>query len=252
MEQSEKDGIKGHPLTEIVEAIAALPPDWHRAGSMSPRVLHLMADLFASMGPLNFSVETGSGKTTLLFSHASSKHLTFALDAGNGSISQVKKSSLFKAENVEFVEGPSQINLPARNFDQPIDVALIDGPHGYPFPELEYYHLYPHIREGGFLLLDDTQIPTIASMFKILKADKMWDLKACVDHLAVFQRTAHAGVGPTDDGWWLQGYNEAHLKDIRSRSPIKAPTLARKAKSTAGRMLPKRVKLAIKALVNGE
>lgn len=236
-------------LQDIAAKIADLPPDWHQAGSMTPRVLEAMAALMAGMPPIQSSVETGSGKTTLLFSHASSQHLTFALDCGNGSIERVKESDLFRRGNVEFIEGSSQKTLPQRKFDREIDIALIDGPHGYPFPELEYFHLYPHIRKGGYLLLDDIQIPTITSMFRILSADKMWDLKEVVDDLAIFQRTDHKGVDPYEDGWWKQGFNESHYN--RSNGGDGRPGLGRKARNAVARVLPKRVKLAAKALLYG-
>ncbi len=204
-------------LAGVVEAVAALPHDWHRAGSMSRPALEAIAAHCQAIAPIHFSLETGSGKTTLLFSHASKNHKVFATEDGNGSITQAKASELLARESVEFIEGPSQATLPAFAFSEPVDIALIDGPHGYPFPDLEYYHIYPHIRTGGILLVDDIQIPTIRRMFDILKADKMWRLLGVVDNLAAFRRTDHAGISPFEDGWWKQGYNEPSYNRMMSR-----------------------------------
>ena len=246
--------MENKPLQQIVDSIAELPFDWHAAGSMSPRILQRMSELLSTMGPVNFTVETGSGKTTLLFSHASRRHVTFALDGGSGSISQVKKCGLFNAGTVSYEEGPSQIKLPAFHFTEPIDVALIDGPHGYPFPDLEYFHLYPHIREGGYLLLDDIQIPNIDSMFRILKADEMWDLQEVIEDLAIFRRTAQPSVEPTEDGWWKQGFNKAHFDHMQQIREANAAghDPGSSLGSQVRRMIPKRVKLALKALLRGE
>lgn len=236
-------------LEQVRDEILALPEDWHGAGSMSAKTLTYLTQVLSEMQPINFSVETGSGKTTLLFSHSSNNHKTFAVDDGNGSISNVKASQLFSPGSVEFVEGPSQINLPAFNFDQPIDVALIDGPHGYPFPDLEYYHLYPHIRKGGLLLLDDIQIPTIQHIFITLKADEMWELLDVVDNLAFFQRTSVEGVSPLEDGWWKQGLNRS-LYERNNRPPSK-PTAMQKLAKPIKQAMPKRIKEALKVLIRG-
>ena len=236
-------------LEQVRDEILALPEDWHGAGSMSAKTLTHLTQVLSDMQPINFSLETGSGKTTLLFSHASKNHKTFAIDDGNGSISNVRASGIFNADSVEFVEGPTQINLPAFNFDQPIDVALIDGPHGYPFPDLEYYHLYPHIREGGLLLVDDIQIPTIQHMHRTLTADDMWDLLDVVDNLSFFRRTSAEGVSPTEDGWWKQGLNRPLYN--RFEGPPAKPSAMKKAVNKAKQVMPKRVKESLKVLIRG-
>ena len=145
-------------ISLLVAEISKLPPDWHGVGSVSPRALQTIARHADQIGAIHNSLETGSGKSTLLFSHLSSDHLVFAVDGG-GSISQVKSSALFNMEAVTFVEGPTQVTLPQYQFTQNVQIALIDGPHGYPFPDLEYYYLYPLIEAGGLLLVDDIKIP---------------------------------------------------------------------------------------------
>lgn len=241
--------MTGMTLEQVRDGIIALPEDWHGAGSMTEKTLAYLTKLLSEMQPIRFSVETGSGKTTLLFSHASQEHKTFAVDDGNGSITNVKASDLFNPGHVQFIEGPSQVNLPAFKFDQPIDVALIDGPHGYPFPDLEYYHLYPHIRAGGLLLVDDIQIPTIHHIFVTLKADDMWELLDVVDNLAVFRRTSAKGVSPLEDGWWKQGLNRALYE--RLQRPATPPSAVKKLENGVKQLMPKRVKESLKILIRG-
>lgn len=191
----------------VLERIAALPGDWHKAGMASDRVLKAMAEECGRRAPLVRTAETGSGKTTLLFSRLSPKHVVFALDTGNRSIAAAMESELLDPARVEFVEGPTQRTLPAYEFDGEFDVVLIDGPHAYPFPDLEYFHFYPHVRKGGLLLVDDIHIPSIRRMFSILKACDMWRLLRTVDNMAFFERTDAPLFDPYGDGWWLQGYN---------------------------------------------
>jgi len=201
-------------IASLLQAIDQLPNDWHRAGSGGSVWIRGIAEHLQSLGPIRHSAETGSGKTTLLFSHLSQSHTVFAVDDGN-SISQVKKSPLFDGTRVHYVEGPTQLTLPQHRFADKLDVALIDGPHGYPFPDLEYLYFYPQIARGGLLLVDDIAIPSIRRMAEIIAADDMFDLIDTVDgNLAVFRRTDAPAIDPHSDSWWLQGYNRAHHQRI--------------------------------------
>lgn len=201
-------------IDELVRDISQLPSDWHGAGSVSSRVLEAIARHVAGLGgALQRSMESGSGKTTLLFSHLSPEHTVFAVDAGN-SISQVKKSELLNRDSVSFVEGPTQVTMPQYDFSKKIQLALIDGPHGYPFPDLEYYYFYQIIEEGGLLLLDDTRIPSIGRMFEVISADDMFELLEVVDDTAFFRRTEAPLLNPLSDSWWLQGYNRPYYDQL--------------------------------------
>jgi hypothetical protein len=197
-------------IAELIDRISALPADWHGAGSVNTEVLRAIASHAAAVGPIEHSVETGSGKTTLLFSHLSADHRAFAIDSGD-SISQVRRSPLFRADTVTYVEGPTQVTLPPYHFADPVQIAMIDGPHAYPFPDLEYYYFYPLVAPGGLLIVDDLLIPSIGRMFEIIKADRMFELVEIVSsNMAFFRRTSAPLLDPHGDGWWLQGYNKSY------------------------------------------
>jgi hypothetical protein len=153
-----------------------------------------------------------SGRTTLLFSHLSERHLVFAKDDAN-SVSAVRASALLWSDRVTFVEGPTQRTLPAHEFEGSFQVVLIDGPHGYPFPDLEYYYFYPHLDAGGLLILDDTRIPSISRMLEIVKADPMFELIETVRDTAFLKRTDAPTIDPCGDHWWLQGYNRSYYDE---------------------------------------
>jgi hypothetical protein len=213
-------------LAEVVRVAPAL----HKAGTFSPRALEAVLR-HASEKPLYHSIETGSGASTLLLSHLSKDHTVFALDAGTDSIRSVRNSPLFREATVTFVEGPTQRTLPLYTFSHSLQLALIDGPHGYPFPDLEYYYVYPHLEPGALLIIDDIQIPTITNLFDFLAAEDMFDLQEVVDTTAFFRRTDAPTFSPCGDGWWLQGYNRRAFESIRadvqpgpSPEPIDHPT----------------------------
>ena len=193
----------------LVEQVDTLPADWHGAGSLEPGVLRAIARL-AAQRKIEHSAETGAGRSTLLFSHLSNHHTVFTVDDG-ASLSRVRESTLLRSQRVEFVEGPTQLTLPGFHFTAPLQCILIDGPHEYPAPDLEYFYLHRHLAPGGLLILDDIHIRTIHNLYRFLKADAMFALLEVVEKTAFFERTGAPLLDPAQDyrdRWWLQGYNQ--------------------------------------------
>ncbi len=152
-------------------------------------------------------METGTGRTTLLLSQISATHVVFTKDdEGDGNSLGAVRSSPLLGEGVRFVVGPTQLTVRGHEFG-PLDLALLDGPHAYPFPDLEYWAVYPHVRSGGLLVVDDVQIPTVNNLFRFLRADAMWELVDLVETTAFFRRTGEPTFNPLGDGWQDQEYN---------------------------------------------
>lgn len=192
-------------LPDVLAALAALPADWHGAGCLEMPNLEALAR-HAAARDIRRSVETGAGKSTLLLSHLSAHHTVFALDAGQ-SLTRAADSFLLRKDRVTFVDGPSQHTLMSHTFTEPLQLVFIDGPHGFPFPNMEYWKLYPHLETGGLLVVDDIHIPTIRQLFDFLREDAMFRLLETVGKTAFFERTAAEMFSPVEDGWWLQHYN---------------------------------------------
>lgn len=195
---------------KLLRSIQALPDDFHEAGVMTDGVLAKLFELLTDNRILR-SAETGCGKTALLFSHLSERHTVFTLksygDIPCASYENVVSSDLFNSASTEFVLGPTQRTLPQYTFTDTYQFVLLDGPHGFPFPALEYYYFYPHIEEGGFLVVDDVHIPSVAMLSDFLSQDAMFDFVEQVENTAIFRRTAAPTFNPEGDDWWLQGFN---------------------------------------------
>jgi hypothetical protein len=200
-------------LTAVLAEVVRIAPSLHKAGTFSAAVLEALVR-HATARPVQHSVETGSGASTLLFSHVSADHTVFAVDGGTGSIRSIETSPLLRRETVTFVEGPTQLTLPLHTFAHRLQLALIDGPHGYPFPDLEYYHVYPHLDPDALLIIDDIHIPTITNLFDFISADEMFDLREVVETTAFFRRTDAPTFAQTGDGWWTQRYNKRALDGV--------------------------------------
>ncbi len=199
---------------QLLRSVQDLPDDFHEAGVMTDAVLAKLFEILTS-NDIRRSAETGCGKTTLLLSHLSQQHTVFTLksygDIPCASYENVVASELFQAASTGFVLGPTQLTLPAYSFTDPYQFVLLDGPHGFPFPALEYYYFYPHLEEGGFLVVDDVHIPSVAMLSDFLQQDEMFRFAEQVENTVIFRRTAAPVFNPTGDDWWLQGYNKKAL-----------------------------------------
>jgi hypothetical protein len=194
-------------LADIIQTA----PTLHAAGPLaSPKVLRALACHLGAQ-PVHHSMETGAGVSTLLFSHLSEDHAVFAVDGGSGSIHNVKTSPLFNAATTSFVEGPTQRTLPAYRPGHRLQAALLDGPHGFPFPQLEYYYVYPLLQEKALLILDDIHIRSVHDLYNFLRADDMFELVEVIERTAFFRRTTAPVFDPLGDRWWLQQYNRRLL-----------------------------------------
>ena len=156
-------------------------------------------------GPFRASAETGCGGSTMVLSQASDHHIAFAIEGVNRTITELRKQSDLRIENVIFVEGETRDTLPGYQFESDLDLALLDGPHAYPLPQVEFTYLYPQIKLGGWLVMDDVQIPSVYELFRFLEREPSVVLEEVTVRTAFFRKTGVLGQLP--DGWELQGMN---------------------------------------------
>ncbi len=213
---------------EALERIRTLKDDFHEAGIFDAKPLDYLMDQ-ARVHSVHHSAETGSGVSTLAMSWLSRDHTVFTLShygqTPSRSYANVRDSELLNGETVTFELGPVQSTLPRFEFKHALDLVIIDGPHGFPFPQMEYYHFYPHIAEGGLLVIDDIHIPTVRWLHDFLCDDDMFELQRRIDNTAFFRRTEHETFNPLGDDWWRQGYNR---KRFRERRPTIRERLAKR------------------------
>jgi len=174
---------------------------FHPWDAMAPAALSRILQ----RGPFRSSVETGCGGSTIVLSHASDQHIAFAIEGKDRTITELRRRSDLRTENVIFVEGETKDTLPGYQFGGEVDLVLLDGPHAYPLPQIEFAYLFPRIRPGGWLVVDDIQIPSVYELFHFLKKESSVVLEEVAVRTAFFRRISAAKHGP--DGWPLQGIN---------------------------------------------
>jgi hypothetical protein len=103
-----------------------------------------------------------------------------------------------------------------------LQAVLIDGPHAYPFPDLEYFYLYPHLETDGLLVIDDIDIASIHNLFRVVSHDDMFRLIEVCGKTAFLERTDAPVFDPWGDGWWKQRSNKHTLWRYSWQDRLKA------------------------------
>jgi Methyltransferase domain len=234
----------------ILQEVLRLPDDWHEAGSFPAEVLEALVT-HSSARPLTHTAETGTGKSTLLLSHLSEDHTVFTSDdSSNTSLGRVMESPLLNRERVHFVLGPTQSTLTRHTFLHPLQLVLLDGPHGYPFPEMEYWSFYPHLEENGLLIVDDIHIPTIGRLFEFLREEQMFDDLGAVHTTAFFRRNATELFDPFGDGWWRQNFNRKRFSWPQELPASRAGRIIRRlVPASLRRQVPKPIRRVVRRIV---
>ena len=194
----------------VANAVAFHPWD-----AMAPSALEGLA----KRGPYQCSAETGCGGSTIVLSHISKHHIAFAIEGENQTITGLRQHSDFRAETVVFVEGETKRTLPLHRFDGPLDLALVDGPHAYPLPQLEFVYLFPHVRAGGWIVLDDLQIPSVYELFRFLRMEPAVALEEVTIRTAFFRKISECERGP--DGWERQRLNRHSIMRYSWRNRLR-------------------------------
>jgi hypothetical protein len=171
-------------------------------------------------GPFRRTAETGCGGSTIVLSHASGYHTAFAIEGENRTITGLRNHPDLRGDHVHFVEGETRDTLRRHQFQGELDLVLLDGPHAYPMPQLEFAYLFPWLRIGGWLVIDDLQIPSVHELFRFLRHERSVELQEVAVRTAFFHRVAQSDAGP--DGWERQGMNRRAIWRYSWRDRLRA------------------------------
>jgi hypothetical protein len=186
-------------LTRLTDDLRASPPGLHGAGDeywgLAWAALGWLEDnVTAEMATL----ETGSGSSTLVFAAAGAEHEAVTPDpAEEERIRRECERRGIDSSSVRFRIGPSHEVLP-RLEPRPLDLVLLDGAHGFPYPVLDWWYVAPHVRVGGLVLLDDAYMPPVRVLVDALRKQPRWEVAAAVGPRTVAVRKVAEGLPPFD------------------------------------------------------
>jgi len=160
--------------TPIAAALRADPPGLHASGEYWGLAWAALEWLERNVRPGWSTLETGSGASTVVFAAAGAAHEAVTPDAGEEERIRSRCAGLGVDDgNVTFRIGPSHEVLP-RWEPRPLDLVLVDGAHGFPYPILDWWHVAPHVRVGGTVLLDDAYLPAVSAIVDYARSSDAW------------------------------------------------------------------------------
>lgn len=179
------------PLAQLISDSPKLH-DWGdglQSGGLKGEILMTLANyLTDELTPGAFtSLETGAGLSTLVFMGARPGcHIVINPDE------PLKHRILEEANRRGFTSEPLDYRLEFSEYVLPdlaktveLDIALIDGGHGWPTVFVDFCYANVMLREGGIMIVDDIFAFPCMQLFLLLKHQPGWQL----EHL-IYGKTA--------------------------------------------------------------
>jgi Methyltransferase domain len=173
--------------TPVTDSLVAAPPGLHRGGEYWGLAWEALRWLERTVEPGWATLETGSGASTIVFAAAGASHEAVTPDPDEELLMRSAAADRgIETTNVTFRLGFSHIVLPTLE-RRPLDLALLDGAHGFPYAILDWWYLASRVKIGGHILLDDAYLPGVSPIVDFVRASPAWRLEQAVSF-----RTAHA------------------------------------------------------------
>ncbi len=149
------------PLTE---SLRRSPPRLHDSPDYWGLAWDALAWLEQNVHEGMSTLETGAGASTIVFAARRTHHHVITPDPEEERrIRAACEERGIDASRVTFHIGRSHEVLPG--LDVPaLDLVLVDGAHGFPYPVLDWWYLAPRLKTGGRMLLDDAYLPGVAAI----------------------------------------------------------------------------------------
>jgi predicted O-methyltransferase YrrM len=161
-----------------LESILASPPVVHWGGQNLPMALapEVLRVIDSAVGPESRTLETGSGLSTALFAAKGCEHhCVVPVRSEILLLEEWCRGHGVSLDRVTFHCAPSEDVLPTLEGGA-LDLVLIDGAHGFPCPFIDWFYAGRRLRQGGLLVVDDTQIWTGRVLRQYLREDPEWEL----------------------------------------------------------------------------
>jgi hypothetical protein len=198
-------------LDRVVDRLVADRPRLHpqdTAGdwTMPPGPLKMIG---RHLRPGHRTLEVGCGASTVVFAAAGTQHTAVSADSGEHELVRgYLESSGIPHEQVGFVAGLSDDVLPGLDREVPLDVALVDGAHTFPFPVVDWHYASRRLRVGGVMILDDVPTPAVTVVATHMRRDPAWRLlEVAGSRSAAFRKVREEDAG---QAWRDQAFNRSY------------------------------------------
>jgi hypothetical protein len=198
-------------LDRVVDRLVADRPRLHpqdAAGdwTMPPGPLKMIG---RHLRPDARTLEVGCGASTVVFAAGGTRHTAVSADLDEHDLvrAYLERSGI-QHERVQFVAGLSDDVLPGLDREVPLDVALVDGAHTFPFPVVDWHYVSRRLRVGGVLILDDVPTPAVTVVATHMRRDPAWRLlETAGSRSAAFRKLREEDAGKP---WRDQAFNRSY------------------------------------------
>ena len=167
--------------TPITDAIRSAPPGLHGADEYWGLAWAALEWLERNVRPGWSTLETGSGASTIVFAAAGARHEAVTPDAGEESGSAPAVSSSASTRPTSRSGSAPRTRCWRDGSRDLLDLVLIDGAHGFPYPILDWWHLAsPRPASAGTVLLDDAYLPAVAAIVDFARSSDAWRVEDAV------------------------------------------------------------------------
>jgi Methyltransferase domain len=198
MDSPARSGSVRPMARSLTEELRAQTPTLHGEAEYWGLAWPALAWLEQNVQPGMATLETGAGSSTIVFAARGAEHeaVTPSAEEAERIRAQCDRRGISTA-NLQFRLGPSHEVLPGWE-PRPLDLVLVDGAHGFPYPILDWWWLAPHVRIGGRMLLDDAYMPPVAMLVDHLRRSRAWEVVGSVGYRTVVVRKLAEGLPDFD------------------------------------------------------
>lgn len=156
------------------------------------------------------TIETGCGYSTLVLAAGGATHTAISPNGDeHAAIAEWAESHAIDLHRVTFVTAASHVGLPKLD-PVTVDLLLIDGSHALPAPFVDWYLVADRLRQGGLVVVDDTQLPAPAALAKFLRGDRSrWSRETVLSRSEIFRKLSAGAVTDVQ-----------HIDQLVGRSPL--------------------------------
>lgn len=201
-----------HGREAVARLVAENPPlhDWGhglQSGGIAGEIASTLgAYLLDEFGSGNFrSIETGAGLSTLIFLAGNPLwHFSVTPDGALKALleSEVETRKL-PSSNWHHEINYSEYVIPplALDGEHKVDIAMIDGGHGWPTVFVDFCYLNMMLRQGGIMIVDDILAFPCSQLYMLLKHQPGWELEKTIwSKTAFFRKKTDAKLLPDFGG----------------------------------------------------
>jgi Methyltransferase domain len=182
----------------LARQLRAEPPPLHAGGHCAGLHWPALDWLEATVEPGWATLETGAGLSTIVFAARGAEHEAITPAAVEAAAIRVElERRAIPPERVSFHVGPSHEVLPTWQPRQ-LDLVLLDGAHGFPYPILDWWYVMPHVKKDGLLLLDDAYMAGVRVLLEYLESRPSWHVERAIGDRTVVVRKIRDEEPPFD------------------------------------------------------